>query len=199
MEEPEKPETEETVAPATPANPANAEAAKLRHKVKERDAALAEATAELAKLRAANEKAEQDRLAEAGKFKELFEAQVPKIKELESKASAYDNYVAAQLAALESTLPAEVLAKVPASLTGEVRIQMLELLAAQRDANAAAKKPEVVTPVVPSPAGGTSAQARGAAKMSLGEMNIQMSRIASDPALTAVQKTKMIEELAKQI
>jgi hypothetical protein len=191
----------ETVATETEAetkakNPANAEAAKWRHTVKERDAALAAVQAELAALKAKEAETEKARLAEQGKFKELFESQVPKIKELETKAQAYDNYVQSRITQLEGALPAETLAKVP-GLTGDARIAVLELLVDQQTSAAAKVKPTVATPNVNSPGPTASSLAQGT-KLSLSEAGLQMSRIASDPKLSFAEKAKQLEAIRLQ-
>lgn len=177
-------------------NPANAEAAKWRHAAKEREAALVAAQTELAALKAKEAAREQEHLATQGKFKELFEAQVPKIKDLETKAQAYDNYVQARIAQLESAVPAETLAKVP-GLTGDARIAVLELLVDQQTSAAAKVKPNVATPNVNSP-GPTASSLAQRTKLSLSEAGLQMSRIASDPKLSFAEKAKQMEAIRLQ-
>lgn len=192
------PETVQTEAEAEvkAKNPANAEAAKWRHAVKERDAALAAVQAELAALKAKEAEAEKARLAEQGKFKELFESQVPKIKELETKAQAYDNYVQSRISQLEGALPAETLAKVP-GISGDARIAVLELLVDQNTSAAAKVKPNVVTPNVNSPGPTASSLGQGT-KLSLSEAGLQMSRIASDPKMSYAEKAKLMEAIRQQ-
>lgn len=177
-------------------NPANAEAAKWRHTAKEREAALTAVQAELAALKAREAEAEKARLAEQGKFKELFESQAPKIKELETKAQAYDNYVQSRITQLEGALPAETLAKVP-GLTGDARIAVLELLVDQQASAAAKVKPSVATPNVNSPGPTASTLGQGT-KLSLSEASLQMSRIASDPTMSFEDKAKKLEALRLQ-
>ena len=186
----------EAEAEAKVKNPANAEAAKWRHTAKEREAALVAAQTELAALKAKEAESEKNRLAEQGKFKELFESQVPKIKELETKAQAYDNYVQSRITQLEGALPAETLAKVP-GLTGDARIAVLELLVDQQTFAAAKVKPNVVTPNVNSPGPTASSLAQGT-KLSLSEAGLQMSRIASDPKLSFAEKAKQLEAIRLQ-
>lgn len=185
--------TAEADAEAKAKNPANAEAAKWRHTAKEREAALAAAQAELAALKAKEAESEKARLAEQGKFKELFESQVPKIKELEAKAQMYDNYIQSRISQLESALPPEMLAKVP-NISGDARIAVLELLADQHSSAAARVKPNVATPNVNSPGPTASSLAQGT-KLSLAEASIEMSRVASDPTLSLADKVQKLEAI----
>lgn len=177
----------------------NREAAKHRHAAKAAKAELDQVRAELEKFKAAEAARQADLLAQQGKFKELYEAEALKAKALETEATNWRSFRAAQLEQLEKTVPADVLAKLPAGLTGEDRLRVLEALnvVSGQKAQAEATRPAVVLPqtVSASVAGSASVKVVGG-EMSFDAKNQEMRRISADTSLTKDQRKAAIDALA---